>query len=135
MALSRLSCGLVASAIALCSAPALASDLTVRVTDVSPRGGDIRLALYDERGYAGREGTPVAVANVPAAMPETLVVVRHLPPGRYAAKLFQDLIAVVSSSKTLSAIRRNRSAFRMMRRLCWANPLLAARASSFEASG
>lgn len=73
-----------------CAGPAAAADLAVSVTNVSSKGGDIRLALYDERSYAGHDGQPIAAVTVTATSPTTTLTVRGLSPGRYAAKVFQD---------------------------------------------
>jgi len=83
---------LVAGALALAITPACAAplaSLTVRVEKVSPRGGDVRLALYDAQDYAGDQ-EPVTDKVVPAHPGETVVVLENLKPGIYAVKLFQD---------------------------------------------
>lgn len=64
--------------------------LTIRVEDVSPKGGDVRVALYNRSSWEGEEGEPVAGAVVPARMGETIAVLHNLRPGVYGVKLFQD---------------------------------------------
>ena len=65
--------------------------LTIKVFKVSPRGGDLRVALYDEASYPNDNADPVADAVVPARSPETDVVLTGIAPGTYAVKLFQDI--------------------------------------------
>jgi uncharacterized protein (DUF2141 family) len=83
----------LAAALLFC-APAFAADnsatLTIRVEKVSPRGGDLRAALYDSKSYPDDDSEPVKDAVVPAVMPETVVTMTGLAPGTYAVKLFQD---------------------------------------------
>ncbi len=84
---------LLAGALALASFPAGAAalaTLTVRVEKVSPRGGDVRVALYDAQNYSLDNADPVADAVVPAKPGETVVALANLKPGIYAVKLFQD---------------------------------------------
>ena len=69
---------------------AMAAALTVHVTDIDKKGGILRLSLYDQSGWSKDEDTPIASANVPAAMPETTVILPDIKPGVYAIKLFQD---------------------------------------------
>ncbi len=57
---------------------------------VSPRGGDVRVALYDAQNYSLDNADPVADAVVPAKPGETVVALANLKPGIYAVKLFQD---------------------------------------------
>lgn len=64
--------------------------LTIRVLKVSPHGGDIRAALYDQASYPNDDADPVKDAVVPAKLPETVVTMTGLVPGTYAVKLFQD---------------------------------------------
>ena len=80
-------------AIALAPAQAAAMDtatLVVKVEKVSPRGGDLRVALYTEAGYGSDNGEPVQDAVVPAKPGETIVTLANVRPGTYAVKLFQD---------------------------------------------
>jgi uncharacterized protein (DUF2141 family) len=64
--------------------------LTIRIEKVSPRGGDMRVALYDAKSYPDDDSEPVKDAVVPAVLPETVVTMTGLVPGTYAVKLFQD---------------------------------------------
>ena len=64
--------------------------LTVTVENVSPKGGDLRLSLYDKAHYDGRDGKAVVDMVVPAQSPRTDVVLPPVPPGIYAIKMFQD---------------------------------------------
>ena len=65
--------------------------LTIHVQKVSPRGGELRVALYDSKSYPDDDSEPIKDAVVPAVMPETVVTMTGLIPGAYAVKLFQDV--------------------------------------------
>jgi uncharacterized protein (DUF2141 family) len=64
--------------------------LTVKIENVSKKGGDVRLGLYERATWSNDKAEPVAGAVVPAVVPETVMVLRNLKPGTYGAKLFQD---------------------------------------------
>jgi uncharacterized protein (DUF2141 family) len=64
--------------------------LTVTVQKVSPRGGDLRLALYDRAHWDDDDAPPVKDAVVPAITPRTVVTIPGLKPGTYGLKMFQD---------------------------------------------
>ena len=64
--------------------------LTVKVENVSKKGGDVRLGMYDSASWSNDKAEPVAGAVVPAVVPETVIVLRNLKPGEYGVKLFQD---------------------------------------------
>ena len=64
--------------------------LTITVENVSPKGGEIRLSLYDKAGYSGRDGKAIVDVVVPAKSPRTEIVLPPVPPGTYAIKMFQD---------------------------------------------
>jgi uncharacterized protein (DUF2141 family) len=81
--------GLLAFAFFPAHAAALAM-LIVKVEKVSPRGGDLRVALYTAQNYAADNADPVQDAVVPARPGETVVTLSDLKPGTYAVKLFQD---------------------------------------------
>ncbi len=77
---------------AVLAAPAHADDraiLTVRVDNVSPRGGNLRLALYDRARYDA-DGDPVTDKVVAAKPGPNLVTFDGVEPGEYAIKMFQD---------------------------------------------
>ncbi|HUO88453.1 MAG TPA: DUF2141 domain-containing protein [Rhizomicrobium sp.] len=85
----------LAAALALAFAPGASAapasaTLIIKVQKVSPRGGDIRVALYTEANYGGENGQPVRDAVVPAKPGETIVTLSDVGPGVYAVKLFQD---------------------------------------------
>jgi uncharacterized protein (DUF2141 family) len=83
----------LAIALAVCGVAAAAptATLTIKVLKVSPQGGDLRVALYDEATYQNDDAEPVAGKVVPARAPETDVVLEGIAPGTYAVKLFQDV--------------------------------------------
>jgi len=65
--------------------------LVVRVQDVSPRGGMLRLGLYDEARYPDDDSAPVASADVKAELGENTITLTNVLPGTYAIETFQDL--------------------------------------------
>jgi uncharacterized protein (DUF2141 family) len=83
-----LAAGLVAPARA--QAPDSAT-LLIHVQGVSPKGGTLRLGLYDEARYPDNDATPVASADVKAQMGETVFTLTNVPPGIYAIETFQDI--------------------------------------------
>jgi uncharacterized protein (DUF2141 family) len=80
---------IIASALVLAISPACAATLVIKVEKVSPRGGDLRVALYNQQDYAGDQD-PVTDKVVPAHPGETVVTMENVKPGIYAVKLFQD---------------------------------------------
>lgn len=71
------------------SAAGLAT-LTIKVMNIDPKGGTLRLSLYDEFTWYKGEDDPLASANVPAVAPETVVTLTDVKPGTYGVKTFQD---------------------------------------------
>jgi uncharacterized protein (DUF2141 family) len=67
------------------------ADLTIRVENVLPSGGMIRLGLYDEARYPDDNSKPVESADVPAVPGETVVTLHGIAPGIYAIQTFQDV--------------------------------------------
>jgi uncharacterized protein (DUF2141 family) len=65
--------------------------LTVTVQTVSPRGGTLRIGLYDVAGYSKDDSKPIASADVPVTGPVMTVTLKDIPPGRYAIESFQDI--------------------------------------------
>ncbi len=75
-------------------APALAhadgeAILTVKVENVSPKGGNLRLALYDRATYEAN-AAPLEDKTAPATPGTDLVTFAPHPPGIYAIKMYQD---------------------------------------------
>ena len=69
------------------------STVVIHVQNVSPKGGILRLGLYDEARYPDDDSTPVASADVKAEMGDTIVTLTNIPPGVYAIETFQDINA------------------------------------------
>lgn len=65
--------------------------LVIHVEDVSPKGGILRLGVYDKQGYPHDDAMPIASADVPARSGEIVITLRNIPPGAYAIETFQDL--------------------------------------------
>lgn len=74
----------------LAAAGAQAATLTIKVENIDPKGGILRLSLYDEAGWSKSEDTPLESANVPAVSPQTVVELPNVRPGIYGIKVFQD---------------------------------------------
>jgi uncharacterized protein (DUF2141 family) len=72
---------------------AWAADLTIRVENVLPAGGVLRLGLYDAALYPDDDSKPIASADVPAIGGETVVTLHGIAPGVYAIQTFQDVNA------------------------------------------
>jgi len=76
-------------------APARAQDqtaiLVVHVEGISPKGGTLRLGLYDEARYPDDDSTPVASADVQARTGETVITLNNVPAGTYAIQTYQDI--------------------------------------------
>ena len=69
------------------------ASLTITIEKVSPRGGVLRLGVYDAASYPNDNSKPIASADVPASSPIITVTLKDLPPGRYAIESFQDVNA------------------------------------------
>jgi uncharacterized protein (DUF2141 family) len=70
-----------------------AATVVIHIQDVSPKGGILRLGLYDEARYPDDDATPVASADVKAEQGENVITLTNVPPGVYAIETFQDLNA------------------------------------------
>lgn len=64
--------------------------LTVKVEHIAPRGGNLRLAIYDKSSFAADAAAPVADKVVAATPSVQLVTFDGVPAGTYAIKMFQD---------------------------------------------
>ena len=82
---------LAVSLVAPAHAQEPAATLIIHVQNVSPKGGLLRLGLYDEARYPDDDSTPVASADVPAVTGETVITLNNVPPGTYAIETFQDI--------------------------------------------
>ena len=65
--------------------------LVIHVENISPKGGMLRLGLYDEARYPDDDSVPVASADVQAHPGETVVTLANIPPGTYALETYQDI--------------------------------------------
>ena len=65
-------------------------EILVHVDHVSPKGGIVSAALFDRADYHDNNH-PLASRNVPARFPRTRFTFRHVRPGFYAIKMFQDI--------------------------------------------
>jgi len=72
-------------------AQATAADLTIRVENVLPSGGILRLGLYDAARYPDDDSKPIASADVSAVPGETVITLHGISPGTYALQTFQDV--------------------------------------------
>ena len=69
---------------------AQAATLAVTVKNIDPKGGTLRVSLYDEFTWFKSEDDPLASENVPAVAPETVITFKDVRPGVYGVKMFQD---------------------------------------------
>ena len=75
--------------LAIAAAPAPETGtVTVRVTNLRNAKGRVHVDLCPEAHFL-KDDCPY-VASSPAQAPVTVLVVRNIPPGRYAAQLFHD---------------------------------------------
>ena len=92
VSLMMLAVGLVAPAQAQGQPQAQApgATLVIHVQNVSPKGGILRLGLYDEARYPDDKSAPVAFADVKAEAGRTTVTHNNIAPGTYAIQAYQD---------------------------------------------
>jgi uncharacterized protein (DUF2141 family) len=83
--------GLLSAQTAWAAAPEASANLTIRVENVLPSGGVLRLGLYDAARYPDDNSKPVAFADVPAVAGETVINLHAIVPGTYAIQTFQDV--------------------------------------------
>ena len=77
----------------LAASPTLAADtasLSVKVTNVSDKGGDLRVGVYDQANFVVRGSKPVTGKIVPATPGTMIVTIDGLKPGEYGVKILQD---------------------------------------------
>lgn len=82
---------LVVLALPLCVSAASAATLTVHVSNIDPKGGELHVALYTEKLWPDDNAKPVVDMIVPAVAPMTTVVMKEVAPGVYGIKSFQDV--------------------------------------------
>ena len=83
---------LLLAALAPAQAQGGKATLVIHVQNVSPKGGILRLGLYNEANY-DKDGDTVADADVTAQSPQTTITLTDIAPGTYAIQAFQDLNA------------------------------------------
>ncbi len=81
---------------AMAAAPARAAgpggaNLIIKIENVLPAGGILRMGLYDEARYPDDNSVPLASADVTAEPGETVITLHNLNPGIYAIQTFQDV--------------------------------------------
>lgn len=82
------------AALLLLSAPAIADDgasLTIKIQNVSDKGGNLRVGLYEKGGFVVRGSKPLAGEVLAAKAPVTIVTLSGLKPGEYGVKVLQDV--------------------------------------------
>ncbi len=85
----------LAVALLLAAAPVSATvlmpaTLIVKVENVSAKGGNLRLGVYNRAQFEVRGTKPAAGAVVPAKAGEMVLTFSDLAPGEYGVKTFQD---------------------------------------------
>ena len=81
--------GLVLSIIA--ATPALAGDLTIEVSGITPGRGQIYVAVYDRPETFPTAGQQRTGQILQSSAQSLVVYFKDLPPGEYAAVAFQDV--------------------------------------------
>lgn len=89
--------------------PAELATVTIRVANVRNANGRIHVDLCDQARFL-REDCPYAAA-APAQSPVTVVVVRGVAPGHYAAQLFHDENGNDKTDRNLLGIPKEGIAF------------------------
>jgi uncharacterized protein (DUF2141 family) len=89
---SLLAALLLLGAVAPAHAQTGKATLVVHVQNVSPKGGILRLGLYDQASY-DKDRDAVASADVKAEAGQTTITLNNLAPGTYAIQAFQDFNA------------------------------------------
>lgn len=68
------------------------ASLQVTVLNVSPKGGDILMGLYDRKAYTNNDDdAAVKDVKVPAMPSKTMFTIKDIVPGIYAIKMMQDV--------------------------------------------
>jgi len=70
---------------------AKAATITVHVANIDPKGGELHVALYNEKQWSDNDAKPLVDMIVPAVAPVTIVVMKDVVPGVYGIKSFQDV--------------------------------------------
>ncbi|HVU22379.1 MAG TPA: DUF2141 domain-containing protein [Rhizomicrobium sp.] len=65
--------------------------LTIKVDHIAPKGGNLRLAIYDAKSFADDDANPVADKVIAATPSVQTVIMPGIAPGTYAVKMFQDV--------------------------------------------
>jgi uncharacterized protein (DUF2141 family) len=84
----------LAGALPFAAVPARADQdavLTVKVDHIAPKGGNLRLAIYDAKSFADDDANPVADKVIAATPSVQTVIMPGIAPGTYAVKMFQDV--------------------------------------------
>ncbi len=82
---------LAASLVSPAHAQHQTASLVIHVEDVSPKGGLLRLGLYDEARYPDDNSAALASADVKAEAGRTTITLNNLAPGTYAIQCYQDI--------------------------------------------
>jgi uncharacterized protein (DUF2141 family) len=85
---------LALAAFVLIASPAFADDsatLTIRIRNVSDKGGDLRVGLYGRDNFVVRGSKPYSGEVLAAKAPVMTVTLTGLKPGEYGVKVLQDL--------------------------------------------
>jgi uncharacterized protein (DUF2141 family) len=88
--MKRLGLAFLLSLIPTASFAADLSTLTIKIEDVTNKGGSLRVGIYTQDNFVLRSATPSAFKIEDAKPGETTVVFDNLMPGEYGVKAFQD---------------------------------------------
>ena len=81
---------LIALGIGGAASAADTASLTIKVINVSDRGGDLRIGVYEQASFVVRGSKPDAGKIVPATPGTMSVTIDGLKPGEYGVKILQD---------------------------------------------
>lgn len=81
---------LLLSALPVAALAADTASLTVKIENVTAKGGNLRVGVYDKTNFVVRGSKPVAGKEIPAKAGEMIVTFDGLAPGDYGVKVLQD---------------------------------------------
>jgi uncharacterized protein (DUF2141 family) len=88
---SKLAIFAVALALSPAARAADAATLTVKILNVTDKGGDLRIGVYDKATFVVRGSKPVTGQVVPAVPGTMNFTFSGLKPGEYGVKVLQDV--------------------------------------------
>jgi uncharacterized protein (DUF2141 family) len=81
---------LLLAALPLTAQAADTCSLTIKIENVTNKGGNLRIGVYDQATFVVRGSKPLEGKSIPAKAGEMVVTFDGLKPGEYGVKTFQD---------------------------------------------